>query len=137
MEWPGRLEEIQAGETRVLIDAAHNPAGARALRAFLEETGWTDCALVFGAMRDKDAARMLAVLGPVCGVLICTTAPTPRASPADELAALARDCFPSLMVESVPEPSEALSRARALRPLVVVAGSIFLIGPVRAILQRF
>jgi dihydrofolate synthase/folylpolyglutamate synthase len=135
VDWPGRLEEFRAGDVRVLVDAAHNPAGARALRVFLEESGWTECALVFAAMRDKDAGRMIEVLGPACRVLICTTAPTPRASPADELAALARQMLPGLAVEAVPEPAAALTRACALLPRVVVAGSIFLIGPLRDILR--
>jgi dihydrofolate synthase/folylpolyglutamate synthase len=135
VEWPGRLEELRFGDTRVLLDAAHNPAGARALRVFLQETGWTDSVLVFGAMRDKDAGRMLEELIPACRVLICTTAPTPRAAAADELAALARHSYPALTIESVPEPAEALTRARALGPRVVVAGSIFLIGPLRDILR--
>ena len=41
----------------MLLDAAHNPDGARALAAYLRESGWTDCALIFGAMRDKAVAR--------------------------------------------------------------------------------
>lgn len=136
VEWPGRLEEFQLDGTRVLLDAAHNPAGARALCEFLRETGWSGCALVFGAMRDKDASGMLHELVPVCGAIVCTTAPTPRAMGASELAAIARDGAPGLAVESWPDPSEALTRARAHGDRVVVTGSIFLIGPLRAILRR-
>jgi dihydrofolate synthase/folylpolyglutamate synthase len=131
VEWPGRLEEFQAGGSRVLLDAAHNPAGARALATFLREAGWTDCALVFAAMRDKDVTGMLAELVPLCGVIVCTTAPTPRAAPADELAATARELFPGGTVESIGDFAAALARACSLRTHVVVAGSIFLIGPVR------
>ena len=135
VEWPGRLEEVPFGTARVLLDAAHNPAGARALRAFLEESGWTDAAIVFGAMLDKDAAGMIEELVPVCRAFICTTAPTPRAAPAGELAAIARLAAPGLDVHAVPNPAEALARARTLSPRIVVAGSIFLIGPGRDTLR--
>ena len=59
VQWPGRLERFRRNGTDVLLDAAHNPAGARALAAYLRETGWTGCALVFGAMQDKDVGPML------------------------------------------------------------------------------
>jgi dihydrofolate synthase/folylpolyglutamate synthase len=135
VDWPGRLEEFGFRGAQVLIDAAHNPAGARALCTFLRDNGWTDCGLVFGAMRDKDAGAMLRELAPVCGALVCTTAPTPRARTAGELAAIAENAAPGLFAEAVPDPLAALTRACVLRRRVVVAGSIFLIGPLRAILR--
>jgi dihydrofolate synthase/folylpolyglutamate synthase len=95
----------------------------------------TDCAIVFGAMCDKDAATMIAELEPACDVLVCTTAPHPRAAAASELAAIASRAAPQLKVEAVPDPAAALARARALAPRVVAAGSIFLIGPLRDILR--
>jgi dihydrofolate synthase/folylpolyglutamate synthase len=134
--WPGRLEEFSCRGARVLLDAAHNPAGARALAAFLRETGWTDCALVFGSMQDKDAAAMLEALLPVSGAVICTRAPTPRAASAEELAAIARAAGPDRTVEAIPDPAAALARACSLRSRVVAAGSIFLIGPLRDILRK-
>ena len=84
VRWPGRLEHFSVGGTPVLIDAAHNPAGATALAAYLEEHGWRDATLVFGAMADKDVRGMLeALLRPahVWGRLVCTTASTARALP--------------------------------------------------------
>lgn len=135
VDWPGRLEEFTFRGARVLVDAAHNPAGARVLGAFLREIEWTDCALVFGAMRDKDAAAMLAELAPVCGTIVCTTAPTPRAVPAEELAGLASRVASRLPVDSVPDPSDALAHACSVRSHVVAAGSMFLIGPLRDILR--
>jgi dihydrofolate synthase / folylpolyglutamate synthase len=135
VDWPGRLEEFAFRGARVLIDAAHNPAGARALGVFLRESGWTDCALVFGAMRDKDAMAIVAELAGPCRVVLCTTAPTSRAAPADALARLAARAAPAMAVESIPDPSDALIRACSLAPRVVVAGSIFLIGALRDILR--
>lgn len=135
VDWPGRIEEFAFRGARVLLDAAHNPAGVRALCHFLRDDGWTDCAFVFGAMRDKDAAGMLAELVSVCGALVCTTPPTPRAAPAEDLARLAGRVAPRLPIDVVTDPSDALTRACSLRSRVVVAGSIFLIGPVRDILR--
>ena len=62
--WPGRLERVRWRGADVLLDAAHNPAGARALADYLREIGWRDVTLVVGAMRDKDVAGMLTALLP-------------------------------------------------------------------------
>ena len=135
VQWPGRLEMFQQGENTILMDAAHNPGGAAALAAYLSESGWTDATLVFAAMADKDAKGMLAVLAPVVPRIICTTAPTPRAASAGELAAVARAVRPTWDIEIVDEPAAALGRACARSARVVVAGSMFLIGPLRGILR--
>jgi dihydrofolate synthase/folylpolyglutamate synthase len=134
VRWPGRLEHFTYRGCDVLVDAAHNPAGARALAAHLDATGWSDATLVFGAMADKDAGGMLAALAPCAGRVICTTAPTPRAAPAAELAAIAAAAG-GAAVEIVADPVAALDHACARSPRVVVAGSIFLIGPLRGILR--
>ncbi len=86
--------------------------------------------LVFGAMKDKAVVEMLEALAPVAALTICTTAPTPRAMDADALAELARSTHAHVEVER--DPFAAVARACAAGPrLVVVAGSIFLVGPVR------
>jgi dihydrofolate synthase/folylpolyglutamate synthase len=135
VDWPGRLEELTFQTTPVLLDAAHNPAGARALAAHLRDIGWTDSALLFGVMNDKDARAILSELMSVCGALVCTTAPSPRAVPAEDLARIARQLVYDVPVEAVADPIAALARARSLHPRVVAAGSIFLIGPLRDILR--
>ena len=134
-KWPGRLERFRWGTSEVLLDAAHNPAGTAALAAHLREIGWSDATLVFGAMRDKDLGGMLAPLSPVVQRLICTTAPGARAASASELANVARAIpgCPAPLAIDVPE--EALRLACADAAHVVVAGSIFLIGPLRGILR--
>ena len=134
VRWPGRLERFTYQGRDVLLDAAHNPAGAKALAAFIGDTGWMGAALVFAAMHDKDARGMLSALAPVAGHIVCTTAPTERAAPAGDLAQLALECGASA-VEVVEEPAAALDRACALSDRVVVAGSMFLIGPLRGILR--
>lgn len=134
--WPGRLERVRWRGCDVLLDAAHNPAGARALADYLRETGWTDVRLVAGVMRDKDVTGMLSALLPCCSMLVCTTPPSPRALAADALAALARD-LPAAppQVVAVPDPAAAMSYACDAGARVVVAGSIFLLGALRDILR--
>jgi dihydrofolate synthase / folylpolyglutamate synthase len=134
--WPGRLERVHWRGSDVLLDAAHNPAGARALAAHLREVGWTDVTLVVGVMRDKDITGVLSALLPCCSTLVCTTPPSPRALPAEALAALA-STLPSAPanVVVIPDPGTAIAAACRDGARVVAAGSIFLIGPLRGILR--
>jgi dihydrofolate synthase/folylpolyglutamate synthase len=134
--WPARLERVRWQDADVLIDAAHNPAGARALSEYLGEIGWMDATLVVGAMRDKDAAGILDPLLPRMARVICTTADSPRALASSELAALVgQRGGRSVRVEDVPDPAAALRAACQPGSHVVVAGSIFLVGPLRGILR--
>jgi dihydrofolate synthase/folylpolyglutamate synthase len=132
--WPGRLEQIEYEGCRIILDAAHNPAGARALADYLRTTLNSGVTLVFGAMRDKDVAEMLAPLAGVARVIVCTTASTSRAMTADAIADVARPLHGAVLVE--PDPIQAVTRACRSGGTVVVAGSIFLIGPVREMLAR-
>ncbi|HEY0875775.1 MAG TPA: folylpolyglutamate synthase/dihydrofolate synthase family protein [Vicinamibacterales bacterium] len=135
VRWPGRLEHVRSGGTDVLLDAAHNPAGARALASYIREIGWTDATLVFAAMNDKDARGMLEQLAPVVRRIVCTTAPTMRAETADVLAGIAASAGGTGSVDAIDDPASALADAAAKSRRVVVAGSIFLIGPLRGILR--
>jgi dihydrofolate synthase/folylpolyglutamate synthase len=134
--WPGRLERLQWRGSDVLLDAAHNPAGARALATYLREAGWTDVTLVIGVMRDKDVTGMLSALLPCCTTLVCTTPPTPRALAAEALATLASalSSAPTSIV-TIDDPATAMAHACRAGARVVAAGSIFLIGPLRGILR--
>ncbi len=132
--WPGRLEELHYQGCRVLLDAAHNPAGALALAAYLQETAAGGVTLVFGAMRDKDVRQMLTAIAPAAREIICTTASTPRAMAADAIAETARPLHQHVRVE--PDPIQALRAACRSGNDVVIAGSIFLIGPIREMLTR-
>jgi len=134
VHWPGRLELIRYQGAEVLLDAAHNPAGARALGAYLQELGWHDAVLVYGVAEDKDAAAMLAALAPLCRDIVCTTPLTSRAAAPAAVADLARAAG-VWRVTVEPDPRVALARAAALNPRIVIAGSIFLIGPLRGILR--
>jgi dihydrofolate synthase / folylpolyglutamate synthase len=134
--WPGRLERFHHAGRDILLDAAHNPAGAQALADHLRRRGWTAVTLVFGAMADKDVTGMLEPLLPLCARLICAAPPSPRAMPAAGLAALAHRLAarpPRIDIE--PDPVAALGAAVTGEHPVVVAGSIFLVGPLRDILR--
>jgi dihydrofolate synthase/folylpolyglutamate synthase len=135
-QWPGRLERLTWHDAAVLLDAAHNPAGARALASYLCEAGWGGSTLVFGAMKDKDVGGILAPLLPEVARVICTTAASPRAIGATELAGLARSLSAGEQsIESVEDPASAVRAACLPGSRVVVAGSIFLVGPLRGILR--
>jgi len=131
VRWPGRLEHRTLANGReIVLDAAHNPAGAAALASYLHSLSGPKPTLVFGAMRDKDVDAMLTVLLPAFGRLIVTRPSNPRAADPEELAARVRALFPAFPVEVVPSPGAALTAAQSSAPLVVVAGSIFLLGDV-------
>ena len=129
--WPGRLEHRTLKDGReIILDAAHNPAGAAALASYLHSLGGPKPTLVFGAMRDKDLNGMLTVLLPAFGRMIVTRPSNARAADPEELAARIRALFPALPVEVVASPGAAVAAASTTSPLVVVAGSIFLLGDV-------
>ena len=134
--WPGRLELRQFRGHDVLIDGAHNPAGARALAAYLHEAYGRPVPMVVGAMSDKHIAAMLAALAPAASRFICTAVDSPRAAPAADIATLARAAaadHPSLgSVVAVTPPIAALEAAVAQGSPVVVAGSLYLAGELRA-----
>ncbi len=134
--WPARLEHAFWRGAEVLLDAAHNPAGARALAAYIREIGWRGATLVCGIMRDKDIEGILEPLLPLLGRVICTTPPTDRALPAADLAARAAALSPpGCTVEFIGDPAEAVTAACLPGSRAIVAGSIFLVGPVRDILR--
>jgi dihydrofolate synthase/folylpolyglutamate synthase len=131
VSWPGRLERrVLPGGRELILDAAHNPAGAAALASYVAGAGGAPPVLVFAAMRDKDARGMLHVLLPAVGGAIMTRAASSRSADPEALAALARALAPQLFVAVVPSPVEALAAAWNVSPRVVVAGSIFLLGDI-------
>ncbi len=136
--WPGRLELWRLADGReLLMDAAHNPAGAAALASYL--SGWHPVEarppLVFGAMRDKDAAKMFSALLPRVGAIVLTRASTPRSADPHELAGIARRIAPDFPIVVEPTPARALDAAWRLSRRVVVAGSIFLLGDVMKLIE--
>jgi dihydrofolate synthase/folylpolyglutamate synthase len=132
VEWPARLELLRlANGSRVLLDAAHNPEGARALRAYLARWHPERPSLVVGIMRDKDADAILRELLPVTSSVISTAAATPRAMPANELASRVRALDAARAVVAYDDAAAAIDAAVGTSAMVCVAGSIFLAGAVR------
>ena len=136
--WPGRLELI--GESRfgrILLDGAHNPAGARALAASLGELGVRRFPLVFGATRGKRVSAVLRALAPLDPRPIFTRVADPGALPPEDLLRRWRriGVGPARVART---PEEALSMAATQRSgaelPVVVAGSLYLVGAVRGML---
>jgi dihydrofolate synthase/folylpolyglutamate synthase len=158
--WPGRLEWVE-GRPPLLLDGAHNPAGCRALADYLGTLG-TKPILLFAAMRDKQVELMLETLLPRVAGAVFTRPPMARASEPAELLETARriaralglSAAPQLDVASLNHPEEerlavrdtyaaeadvpgALAAARAqagASGIVLVAGSLFLIGAVKEVL---
>lgn len=133
--WPGRLERFE-GRPPLLLDGAHNPAGARALARHLEESA-TPYVLVFGAMRDKHIKEMAEELFPKARRVVATRVRMTRAAATEYLAEVGA----ALGVSVVEEPSYRRALARAVRlarqgETVVVAGSLYLVGAVRKLLLQ-
>jgi len=132
---PGRME-VLAQDPILLLDGAHNPPGAAALAAALEEefpgTRWS---LVFGAMGDKDVPAMLRVLLPLADQVHATAAGSERALPASEVAALAA-AGGAASVTPHPTVAAAVAVARAEGGPVLVTGSLYVVGEAREALGR-
>lgn len=129
VRWPGRLDLIEVGSGRsILLDSAHNPAGAAALAAYLAEAHHQRLPIVFAAMHDKDAEGILIALRSRASAFVITTPHTERATPSTALAALVAKIAPGVPTHAVPDAATALARAWQLGPAICATGSIFLIG---------
>jgi dihydrofolate synthase / folylpolyglutamate synthase len=141
---PGRLEVVRRGPT-VIIDAAHNPDGARTLAAALVEDYTFDRLIgVVGVLADKDARGLLEALEPVLTQVVVTRTSSPRALDPDELAAVAVSVFGADRVFVAPRLADAVDEAIALAEEdgalsgsgVLVTGSVVTAGEARSLLVR-
>jgi dihydrofolate synthase / folylpolyglutamate synthase len=136
--WPARLEYIAGNGERadVLLDVGHNPAGAWALRAAVSQLDHGQpLTLVFGCLKDKPAAELAQILFPLFGKVVVTPVDSPRSASVEDLLAAAR--ITGSEAEATSGAVGALERALVLTPLhglVVVTGSVYLVGQVRALL---
>jgi len=130
--WPGRFQVLPRNPERpeIVLDVAHNPAGAWALRSALSERyGDRPLIFVFGAMRDKAISEMTEILFPLAEQVIATTPANPRAASPEEIRQAASRT--GTAVETVAEVRAALERACAAAGpdgVMVVTGSIYLVG---------
>ena len=132
VEHAGRLELI-ASTPAFLLDGAHNPAGAEALRTYLNEFDHGPLTLIFGAMRDKKLDQIAAVLFPLAELLILTPVNNPRTASIETLAPLARQ-FGRGRVVAASSSADAIQTAITQTPengLICVTGSLYLIGETR------
>jgi dihydrofolate synthase/folylpolyglutamate synthase len=145
---PGRLERVRAAPS-VFIDAAHNPHGAHALAAALQEDfSFRRLVAVVGVMRDKDARGILAELEPVIDEVVVTVSSSARAMDINDLAEAARDVFGESRVRvqrRLPDAIEAAIASategatdpdRISGAGVVITGSVAMVGEVRTLFGR-
>jgi dihydrofolate synthase/folylpolyglutamate synthase len=146
MDSPGRLELVRTSPT-VLVDAAHNPAGAEALAATIEEAfGFERLVGVVGVLEDKDAEHLLAVLEPVLDEVVVTRSTSPRARDVDELAQVAVEVFGEDRVHRADRLDDAIALAVDLAEQgvagsptgagVLVTGSITVVAEARILFGR-
>jgi dihydrofolate synthase/folylpolyglutamate synthase len=145
---PGRLEIVRRSPT-VVLDAAHNPHGAEALGAALEDSFTFNPLIgVVGVMADKDQEQLLVALEPHLAHVVCTQNSTDRALPADQLAVIAREVFGEDRVSVTPKLGDAIEAAATLAEAgaafgegvgsgaVLVTGSVVTVGEARTLLVR-
>ena len=133
VDWPGRLEMISSSP-RVILDGAHNPAGAIVLKESLEkEFQYQHLILLIGIMKDKDVQSMLHLLAPLADRIILTKPHTDRAAPPSLLKrALGRNGEKAEIAEDL---NEAIGRALSLtqkEDLLCITGSLYTVGEARA-----
>ena len=134
----GRLELIE-GEPALLFDGAHNPAGALALRDYLDEFVTQPITLVFGAMRDKSLEEMARALFPRARRLILTEPDNARAASLEMLQKCATGAIEEQVIALEPSARKAIKLAFAQTPrdgLICVTGSLYLIGEIQEALGR-
>jgi dihydrofolate synthase/folylpolyglutamate synthase len=134
--WPGRLEMIEA-RPRLLLDGAHNPAGARALRTYLDEFWEGPVTLIFGAMTEKDIDGMAAELFGAARSIVLTRVRDSRAADNGRLRTAALKSSKDVMFSE--DVGQALSWARSVTPidgLICAAGSLHLVGEVKKLIEE-
>jgi dihydrofolate synthase/folylpolyglutamate synthase len=130
--WPGRFQVIPATDAapEYVLDVAHNPAGAWALRSTLSNS-YEDRRLifVFGAMRDKAISEMCEILFPMAERIVATQAHNPRSATAQEIRDAAHRTHAE--IELLPDVPSALARAAEIAGadgIIVITGSIYVVG---------
>ncbi len=141
--WPGRLESILTHDpnthapTQWVLDVAHNPAGAWALRAGLRDelAAAPSRVLVFSCLRDKPLAEMAQILFPLFDRIVFAPIHSARATPIPDLLAAAQATgTPAIAAGSVDEALQLAAGKAPSAPLIIVSGSVYLVGEARSLL---
>jgi dihydrofolate synthase/folylpolyglutamate synthase len=129
VNWPGRLQLAQSpGGQKILLDGAHNVAGAKVLRAALEQNfGGAKYALILGVLRDKDWQHICEMLAPLAARIYTTPVASERTATAGELAEACRKANPSAAIIACNSLGQALQKT-ATGDFIVIAGSLYLVG---------
>ncbi len=133
----GRLE-LYEGSPSILLDGAHNPLGALALRAYLQEFVNGPLTLIFGAMRDKKLEEMAKVLFPLADKLILTRPDNPRAAQTDMLLSLAPGLVEpknTLVAGSTEDAFAKATEVTAIGGTICVTGSLYLVGEMKQLIE--
>jgi dihydrofolate synthase/folylpolyglutamate synthase len=144
VRWPGRLEPfgsvaetLATGSPLWLLDVAHNPAGAWALRSGLAAVGsqLTPQTLVFSCLNDKPVDEMARILFPLFDRVLLPPISSPRATSVDQMLLSASST--GVLAEPASSVAHALDRAEALTRggRIVVAGSVYLVGEARPLVR--
>jgi len=129
--WEGRLESVRL-RPRVVLDGAHNEAGARVVAAYARDFLPRPRTLVFAIMKDKNIRRVSSLLFPLAETIILTSVPLPRAASPELIFAQAPVRTKKAFLE--PDPKRAVQKAVELTPpggSVLITGSLFLVGEVK------
>ncbi len=133
--WPGRLERVLE-IPEIVADGAHNPAGARALAAYIERFyNGRPISMIYGTMRDKAVDEIAGLLFPLATRIIVTAPESQRALRPEGL----RDAFAEQEIEVVADLEQALATAKRDLPaggVIFVTGSLYLVGEVRRLLRE-
>ncbi|HEC99544.1 MAG TPA: bifunctional folylpolyglutamate synthase/dihydrofolate synthase [Proteobacteria bacterium] len=136
VNWPGR-QEVFAGSPTILIDGAHNPSGVKTLcRALSRDFVYNRLILIWGGMADKDHRAMLNQLAPMARAIIFTKPRNRRAADPDMLSAQLGLLDGAVYLTN--QVSEAINKAKMLaeeNDLICIAGSLYLVGEAREIIQ--
>ena len=126
--WPGRIEHVSPNPD-IILDGAHNPAGARSLARYLERFyGDRQIWLVYGAMRDKAIDEVAGILFPIATELVLTAPDTPRALRPEALAEFAGRGHIAPTVEAA---IDYVRTHAGDEDVIVITGSLFVVGEAR------
>ncbi len=134
-KWPGRLEKIKVGDSLVILDGAHNPAGMTKLISFLESEGLKDVEFIFGVFADKDWQKMIDIALPSIVNWNIVRVPSKRALDIKEM----QQYLQSKGITTVncyENSEEALKNCLKNGKNIVIAGSLSLIGDVRPKIKK-